>query len=185
MANVRFRRGDFKKAFTDDLDKMAKAATSAMGETGLAAKNAGRANIISAGFSPKVANAMRANTYPKTGASLSPAALIFNRIAYSEIFQTGGDIAGHPLLWLPIEANLPGSSTKWTPRRYAQTFGPLVSVNLPGRRPMLFAARKRGPPLFIGIDRVTLRKRLNVDEVVAAEAARFPARYAAKLKEQS
>lgn len=184
MANLRFQKGDFRKAFSDDLDKMAKAATSAMAETGVAAKNAARANIASAGFSAKVANAMRADTYPAAGTSLNPAALIFNRIGYSEIFQTGGDIAGHPLLWLPIGANLPGSSTKWTPARYAQTFGPLVSVNLPGRRPMLFAAKKRGPPLFIGIDRVTLRKRLNVDEAVASAAATLPARYAAKLKEQ-
>lgn len=112
-----------------------------------------------------------------------PAALIFDRIGYSEIFQTGGDIAGHPLLWLPIEANLPGSATKWTPARYAQSVGPLLSVNLPGRRPMLFAAKKRGPPLFVGVDQVTLRKRFNVDEAVASEAAKLPARYAAKLKE--
>jgi hypothetical protein len=123
---------------------MAKAATAAMSETAAAAKNAGRASIASAGFSAKWQNSLRANLYPAAGASLSPAALIFDRISYSEIFQTGGDIIGHPLLWLPIEANLPGGSTKWTPARYVQTFGPLVSVNLPGRRPMLFAAKRRG-----------------------------------------
>jgi hypothetical protein len=126
---------------------------------------------------------MRANSYPSTGASLSPAALIFNKISYSEIFQTGGDIAGHPLLWLPIEANLPGGSTKWTPARYVQQVGPLMSVNLPGRRPMLFARGKRGPPLFVGVSEVTLHKRLNVDEAVASEAAKLPDRYAARLKD--
>lgn len=183
MANFRFQSGDFKKAFSSDLDKMATAATAAMRETATAAKAAARANIASAGFSAKVANAMRANAYPAAGTSLDPAALIFNRIGYSEIFQTGGTIAGD-LLWLPIEANLPGASTKWTPSRYAQTFGPLVSVNLPGRRPMLFAANRRGPPLFIGVEQVTLRKRLNVDEAIAAVAATLADRYAAKLKEQ-
>ncbi|QDW39006.1 hypothetical protein FFI89_018755 [Bradyrhizobium sp. KBS0727] len=183
MANFRFKSGDFKKALSSDLDKMAIAATAAMAETANAAKTAGRASIAQAGFSAKWQNALRANLYPSSGNSLSPAALIFDRIGYSEIFQTGGDIAGHPLLWLPIEANLPGSATKWTPARYAQSVGPLLSVNLPGRRPMLFAAKKRGPPLFVGVDQVTLRKRFNVDEAVASEAAKLPARYAAKLKE--
>ncbi|MBR1150077.1 DUF6441 family protein [Bradyrhizobium sp. JYMT SZCCT0428] len=185
MANLRFRKGDFPKAYRANLDQMARAATAAMGETALAAKTAARASIAAAGFSAKVQNAMRANAYPSAGASLSPAALIFNKIRYSAIFQTGGTIDGSPLLWLPIEANLPGTSGgKWTPARYAQSVGALVSVNLPGRRPMLFAAKKRGPPLFVGIERVTLRKRLNVDEAVAAAAAALPSRYAAKLKDQ-
>lgn len=182
MAQLRFFPGDFRKALSTNLDQMAKALTGAMGETALAAKHAARANITGAGFSPRVANAMRANTYPASGSSLSPAALVFNKISYSQIFQTGGDIAGHPLLWLPIEANLPGGTVKWTPARYIRQFGPLVSVNLPGRRPMLFAKGKRGPPLFVGISQVTLRKRLNVDEAVANEAAKLPERYAARLK---
>jgi uncharacterized protein DUF6441 len=178
--NFTFEKGDFKGAFADDLDAMAQAATAAMRETALAAKEAARANIASAGFSGKWQNALRANVYPAQGTSLEPAALIFEKIRYSEIFQTGGTIAGNPLLWLPIEANLGGG--KWTPARYAQNVGPLVSVNVPGRPPMLFAKGKRGPPLFVGISQINIRKLLAVDEAVATEAARLPDRYAAKLK---
>ncbi len=181
MAQFRFKPGDFRQALKSNLDQMAKALTGAMGETALAAKNAARANITSAGFSPKVSNAMRANVYPAQGVSLSPAALVFNKISYSQIFQTGGTITGDPL-WLPIEANLPGGSVKWTPRRYAQSVGKLVSVNIPGRPPLLFDAKRR-VPVFVGISQVTLRKRLSVDEAVAGEAAKLPERYAARLKD--
>lgn len=182
MTSIVFTKGDFPKAMSDDLDLMAKAATGAMGDTAVAAKGAARKEFARAGFSEKWQQATRANVYPSSGTSLSPAALIFNRIRYSEIFQTGGRIDGNPLLWLPIDANLPHASTKWTPARYAAQFGPLVSVNIPGKPPLLFARGKRGPPLFVGVSQVTLRKRVNVDEAVAKEAAQLPQRYAAKLK---
>lgn len=182
MANFRFTAGDFRGAFVGNLDKMARAATAAMTETANAAKLAGRASIASAGFSEKWQNSLRSRVYPTSGNSLSPAAIVFDNIQYSQIFQTGGTISGEPL-WLPIERNLPGSAVKWTPRRYAQSVGKLVSVNIPGKPPMLFDAKLR-VPVFVGISQVTLRKRFNVDEAVAEEAAKLPERYAAKLKEQ-
>jgi hypothetical protein len=180
MAQMRFTKGDFRGALTDDLDKMAMAATAAMTETATAAKLAGRASIASAGFSQRWQNSLQANVYPSTGKSLSPAAVVFDKIRYSEIFQTGGVISGDPL-WLPIERNLPGSPIKWTPKRYAQSVGKLVSVNIPGRPPLLFDAKRR-VPVFVGISQVTLSKKFNVDEAVASEAAKLPGRYAAKLK---
>lgn len=179
--NFRFRPGDFRGVFQGDLDKMAEAATSAMAETAEAAKAKGRASISAAGFSSRWQNSLRANVYPSGGGkSLSPAALIFDKIRYSEIFQTGGTISGDPMLWLPIEANLPGG-TKWTPAKYSASFGRLISINRPGHRPLLVDARRR-LPVFVGISQVTLRKKFNVDEAVASEAAKLPDRYAAKLK---
>ncbi|WP_409188453.1 DUF6441 family protein [Bradyrhizobium sp. RDM4] len=199
MARVTFGyiNGSFSKAFADDYQKMATAGTLAITEVANQAKAAGRANIAAAGFGPKWQNALRAEIYPKRGVSLNAAAVIFHKIPYSEIFEEGGTIAGHPLLWLPIEANLPARSglRSWTPRAYAAQVGPLVSVNVPGRRPMLFAATRGGPrrrrgggrrdvpkPLFVGIDAVTMTKRFNITQIVRDAAARLPEVYAAKLK---
>jgi hypothetical protein len=187
MLQLKFTPGDVRGALRDDVGRMAKAATATMGQVGPAALRAGRAAIASAGMSVRAQNALRLKLYPADGSSLDPAALVYDRIRYSEIFQTGGRINGNPKLWLPIAANLPPSpAAKWTPARYVASVGPLVSVNLPGRRPMLFAAQRgKGEPsrpLFIGVDAVTLAKSLRVDEAVAAEAAKIPDVYAAKLK---
>jgi hypothetical protein len=173
--NFTYQTGDIRTPLLADVDVMAKAATSAMAQTAEAAKNAVRADLAGAGFSAKWLNATRSKVYPEGGASLSPAALIYNRISYSEIFETGGQINGHPLLWLPIEANTGG---KVRPRDYG---GTLVSVNIPGRPPLLFDKDRR-VPVFVGVSQVTLRKRLNADAAVAREAGRLPERYEAAIK---
>jgi hypothetical protein len=197
MARVTFGyvQGSFAKAFADDYKKMATAATAAITQVAGEAKILGRANIAAAGFSSKWQNALRSEVFPKSGVSLNAAAIIFHKIPYSGIFDTGGTIHGQPLLWLPIEANLPARSglRAWTPAAYAKQFGPLVSVNVPGRRPLLFARvmtrRRRGvglrekpKPLFVGIDSVTIGKKFNITQIVRDAAARLPEIYAAKLK---
>jgi hypothetical protein len=198
MARVTFGyiNGSFAKAFAEDYTRMATAATQAVTEVAEEAKAKGRASIAAAGFSTKWQNALHSEVFPKTGVSLNAAAIIFHKIPYSGIFEDGGTISGDPLLWLPIEANLPARSglRAWTPAAYARQFGPLVSVNIPGRRPLLFAARsatgrRRGAgfrqtpkPLFVGIDAVTIAKKFNITQIVRDAAARLPDVYAAKLK---
>jgi len=136
-----FVTGQFAQAFADIEKPIAKAATAAMNEAAQLAKTGGRANIAAAGFSLKWQNALRADVYPKGRDSLGPAALIHHKIPYSEIFEAGGTIQGQPLLWLPIDKNLPLQSggKRWTPKTFAAAIGPLRLVKPPGRPPLLVA----------------------------------------------
>lgn len=191
--------GDAFKHTIAELEKpMARAATAAMKQAAELAKAKGRASIAAGGFSKKWQNALRANVYPATGASLKPAALVFHKISYSSVFEEGATIAGKPLLWIPL-ANVPsssrGSGHPMTPSEYAARFGPLVSVNVPGKPPMLFAQyapkgprrrRARRPnnrvPLFIGVPLVDIAKRFDVTGACQEAAAALPALYQSNLQ---
>lgn len=147
---------------------VARAASAAMKEAAEIAKNEGRQNIASAGFGPKWQSALRANTYPPGDKpSMRAAALIFHKIRYAHIFETGGPISGKPLMWLPIAANLPFGVR--SPRKFR---GKLVSVNRPGKRPLLFDAQRR-VPLFVGVPRVKIPKKFGVVAVVQRVAQRL------------
>jgi len=196
MARVTFGyiNGSFAKAFADDYTRMATAATAAITQVAGEAKAAGRASIAAAGFSTKWQNALQAEIFPDTGVSLNAAAVIFHKIPYSGILEDGGTIHGQPLLWLPIEANLPARSglRRWTPALYVQQIGPLVFVNVAGRRPLLVprtVSRRRGgrggvaKPVFVGVDAVTIAKKFDITRIVAQAAGRLPDVYAAKLRE--
>lgn len=204
MAQVKYGyvQGSFRRMFEADYQQMAKAATAAVTRATGEAKTAGRASIQEAGFSAKWQNALQAKVYPEGGVSLNAAGLVYHKISYAGIFQEGGTIAGRPLLWLPIEANLPGGE-KWTPARFVQSIGPLRSVRNARGRPLLVGQvgigstgavlpRQRGRsmvrsrqawlPVFVGIDVVEIAKRFHVTEAVEAANARLPAYYEANLK---
>lgn len=204
MAQVKFGyvSGAFRDMFDADYQAMAKAATAAVTQATADAKIAGRASIQAAGFSAKWQNALQAKVYPESGVSLNAAGIVYHKISYAGIFQEGGTIAGRPLLWLPIEANLPGGQ-KWTPAKFVQQVGPLRSVRNAGGRPLLVGQvgigstgavlpRQRGRsarqsrsswrPVFVGIDVVEIAKRFNVTEAVEAANARLPGYYEANLK---
>jgi hypothetical protein len=135
-----YNRGEFAKAIADIQKPVAEAATGAMADAAQIAKTGGRASIASAGFSSRWQNALRANVYPAGGkTSLQPAALIYHKIAYSNVFETGAVIRGRPMLWLPIHENLPlqARGKQWTPNDFVAKVGPLRSVNVPGKPPML------------------------------------------------
>lgn len=135
-----YNRGEFAKAIADIQKPVAEAATGAMADAAQIAKTAGRASIASAGFSTRWQNALRANVYPAGGkTSLQPAALIYHKIAYSNVFETGAVIRGRPMLWLPIHENLPiaPGGRRWTPATFVKQVGPLRSVNVPGKPPLL------------------------------------------------
>jgi len=190
-----YNKGQFKQAIADIQQPIASAATRAMIQTADLAKAAGRASIAAAGFSSKWQNALRANVFPREKESISVAAQIYHKIPYSEIFETGGTIAGSPLLWLPIEANLPIQSggRRWTPKDFAAKVGPLRMITRPGKPPLLIAqvaARKgkrvRGAfvkqqtkslPVFVGVPLVSIGKKFDVTAAVRGAAERFPALY--------
>ena len=109
---------------------------------------------------------------------INPAALIFHHLPFISVFEYGATIAGRPLLWLPIEENLPQGVH--SPRKYGHK---LVSVNIAGKPPLLFDAvdRLRGP-LFVGVRSADVRKRLDLLGIFAAAAARLGEFYQNRLK---
>jgi hypothetical protein len=135
-----YKKDAFAQTIANVKKPIARAATAAMKETADLAKQRGRASIQSAGFSTRWSNALRAKVYPDGRDSMGPAAVITHNIPYANIFEEGGTISGNPLLWLPIEANLPLQSggRRWTPKAAAAALGPLRYVK-----------RASGPPLLV------------------------------------
>lgn len=137
----------------------------------------GRANISAAGFSSRWQKALVSNFYPNEDTG-DPAALIHHRIPFAGVFERGVTISGRPLLWLPIEQNLPRGIH--SPKQYGQK---LVSVNIAGKPPLLFDAfnRLRGP-LFFGVRTVTLRKRFDLYRIFARAAEQMREFYERRIK---
>ena len=81
-----------------------------------------------------------------------------------------------------------------TPAQYARSVGPLVSVERPGKPPLLFAkprAARRGrrtavnaerKPLYVGLSSVAIRKRFDIKGAAQRAAAQLPALYARNLR---
>ncbi|WP_206534797.1 DUF6441 family protein, partial [Mesorhizobium sp. M7A.F.Ca.CA.001.13.1.1] len=165
----------------------------------------------SGGFSRRFANSFRTNVYPKTGASLGAAALVFDTVPYFDIFETGGRVAGKPMLWLPLpSAPKRIGRQRMTAELYIKSVGPLFTINRPGKAPLLAAnvgvsartgkvgkltsaklrrgasggGAKQAVPLFVGVDDVTLKKRFNLRRITAAHAAKLGAYFAEKLKDE-
>jgi hypothetical protein len=147
LANApRFAFSEVAKNFIDTITKelqrpIAKAATAAVREAGEIAKRNGHASIAAAGFSRKWQNALRVNVYPPLGDSMRPAAFLFHKIRYAGVFEEGAVIGGQPLLWLPLPTVPLRRGRPMTPSQYGRSVGPLVSVEQPGRPPLLFAHR--------------------------------------------
>lgn len=133
-------KGQFAQALVQMEKPIASATTGAIKDTAQYIKASGRAAIRSGGFGVKWQNALRVEVYPKRGDAIDPALFVHHRIPYASVFETGAKISGNPLLWIP----LPGISLKFggrrlTPRLFVEKVGPLHSVNVPGKPPMLAA----------------------------------------------
>lgn len=189
--------GDMSKVTGHARDRIAAAATSAMRDAANQLKTKGR-SAISAGIkSTKFQNAFRTKVYPEGSNSLKPSVFAYHKIPYAGVFEDGASITGHPLLWLPIEANLPlqARGKRWTPKDFAATIGPLQSGNHSGK-PVLFGqvavgpaggvlalpshgvrarkayakAKKKWLPVFVGISAITEPKKFDLN-AVAREVA--------------
>jgi len=72
------------------------------------------------------------------------------------IFETGGEIHGNPLLWIPISGTDAAG-------RSASSYGGLYSGNPPGHPPLLFSISDRQPKYF-GISRVIIPQKFFLRE---------------------
>lgn len=199
--------GDLAKAMKEKYKPIAKAAKRAMTQVADAIKFQGRADIMAAGFTRRWANTFRVDVYPKGGAvSANAAALVYDKIPYADIFETGGNIQGSPTLWIPLSSTPQKiGGKKMTPELYIKQIGPLFPINRPGKAPLLAGytsvskrqkakggrskitnaklrkgaagGTRQAVPLFVGVDAVSIQKKFHIRTITAANAAKLAAFY--------
>jgi hypothetical protein len=151
--------------FTRTKRQLIVAAQGAVKDAAAEAVARGRSQIGSAGFSPRWQKGLTSKFLK--GPPNKPARLIFDRYAFFTVFERGATIGGKPLLWLPVEQNLPA---KMSIKKYR---GKLVFATI-GGTPMAFSPRDYKKALFVGVPRVKVRKRLNLRALFKSVAAKLP-----------
>lgn len=203
---------DVQKEIASIYAPIAAAATGAMTDAVNEIKTEGRQDIAGAGFGKKWQNTFRVDQYPRKGVdSVNAAALIYHRIHYADIFETGGTISpkSSGKLWLPLP-NTPKKigRRRATPEVFSREVAPLFSIKSSNGKPLLAAKitttktgrmpkpslgklrdgattskPTRAVPLFVGVNSVTLRDRFSLREIIRKAAAALPAIYAKKLND--
>lgn len=134
---------EFAEAIREIEEPIAKTATGAMREAGDILKRAARADIRRAGFSRRWQNTLKVVVHPKSRVSMRPAASLFHKIDYSDVFETGAAIRGRPMLWLPLPSaplkpGQQGKPRQLTPRDLSvRTGARLVPMKSKAGRPLL------------------------------------------------
>jgi hypothetical protein len=184
--------GDLSASLESEIAAAEKAVTLGVTRTGEALKAAWRAQVTGAGLGRRLANAIRANRYPRTGASISAASLVWSRAAeITDAFDRGVLIRSKQGLWLAIptaEAGTRGvGRARITPGGWERRTGLRLRFVFRRGRPSLLvaddarvnarglAAAKRGRRrrdgmltgaatvvVFILVPQVRLRKRLDL-----------------------
>ena len=197
-----YEPGRFEAAFRAHYADMAAAAQGAIASAGAIVKAEGRADIAAAGLGAGFVNALRVDIYPQGRNSLNATAHIYHKIPYAGVFEEGATVRGQPRLWLALPSTPQRHGRKpMTPELFAKSIGPLSFVKRPGKRPLLVAKAKKaknmtkislarfrsggrgeGPfmsvPVFVGVDSVSIRKRLNISGIVRSAQTRLPQLYA-------
>lgn len=139
-------RGKYAEGVRDFEKPLARAVTGAFRDAAKQIQSEGRAAILSGGLGSRFANQFRAYSFPRRQFSLSPAIRGWHARAwkgstlgrYANIFARGGTIHGKPLLWIPLPTapRLTGHRAL-TPEIYVREIGPLTSLRVRGRAPLL------------------------------------------------
>lgn len=199
-----FVTGQFDAAMKDVYRPIAVAAKSAMAATAAPIKSRGRAQIRAAGFKNQYATAFRVDVYPKGAKASANAAIVaYHKVDYSEVFEEGIRIGGKPYLWVPIRDKRTRIGKKQLRLKDFKARGEkLVMVKRAGKAPLLMGRPLSGMPrprrkseresykvyqagglvpLFVGVSKVDLSKRLNIYPLIDSESAHLPQRYFAAL----
>ncbi len=128
---------------TSDVEKgLAKSMTATVRQMARETRDGVRQSIAAAGFGSHWTNSIRSLMLSK-GDVLNPEAWVHSTINFSDVFETGKQIVGNPLLWLPLPAVPPwpgDPSRQMSPRKYIQVTGQqLHTIRRPGRTPLLGA----------------------------------------------
>ena len=178
------REGEVQRSLEELQQPIASALAGAMKEAGDLIRKRGRDNIRGAGFgSRRWVEGFQVEVTPAD--SFDASLRVFHRIGFAGIFEEGGTITGKPLLWLPIDRNLPDKRSRWTPRQYVRQVGPLYSARA-AKRPILVGkppGKSRAVPVFFGVRSVEIQKRFNISGIVEDVANDFEQLYAKHLKD--
>lgn len=198
--------GSAKDVFEAIGKPFAVASTRAMDRLKNDVKTQGRAEIGRGGFSQKWKNALRVDRFPTRGASINAALWIWHKIPYAGIFETGGTIHGHPLLWVPL-ASMPKKigGKRPSPRSYKAAGNKLIYVDRGSAPPLLVGKPPSGfrkgrtkaskslharyansalAPLFIGLDVSRIRKRFALQKVFEAVSNRLVGYFDQEFKDE-
>jgi hypothetical protein len=163
-------KADSKNAKVFDLTRrqLIHAAQGAVKDAAAEAVKQGRAQIASAGFSSRWQRGLQSKFLG--GDPKKPARLIFHRVGFMSVFEHGATISGKPLLWLPVEQNLPGKI-----RSIRNYRGKLVFATI-GGTPFAFSPSDpdHKKALFVGVKQVKIRKRFALLQLFKSIAARLP-----------
>jgi len=144
-------RPDLIAAMAAEIKAGEKAVSTAMREAGTGLKTAWRAQITSAGLGRRLANSIRSQTYPKSGDSLSAAALVWSQApVIIRAHDTGPLIRSKNGFWLAIPTAAAGKSARGgriTPGEWERRQGLKLQ----------FVYRRRGPSLLVAEGRLNSR----------------------------
>lgn len=142
-ARVKFNgppRGRYANGVASYQEPMARAVTGAFRDAARDIQAGGRARMLGAGLGPRFAREYRVLVFPRRQFSLAPTLRGTHRRGFANIFERGGTIRPkkRSLIWIPLRtAPRRIAGKRPTPRLYQQHIGPLVSINNPGKAPLL------------------------------------------------
>lgn len=198
-------RGDIRPIMAAEYLAGEKAVTTAMRLAGLAVKTGWRAQVTGAGLGTKLANSIRAETYPKGTDSMNAASLIWTKAPkLIGAFNAGPIIRARDGFWLAIPTKAAGFGRygrKMTPKIWEQRHGIKLRYVSPHRATHLLVAdgtrlNSRGSArrqagrknpgfssvIFILVPQVKLAKRLDFDAVTQRVTAGLGSQIVANWK---
>lgn len=207
-------RGKYAKDVRDFEQPIARAVTKVFRTAAKEIEREGRQRIAAGGLSRRFISGFRVFAFPRRQFSMRPEIKGTHRIGFINIFETGGTIHGRPLLWIPLKsapAKIGGK--RITPRLYISQVGPLISIQRPGKPPLLAGQALRAPaagrpaslttlktgarraasrrgrrpiavPLFVGARQTRIPKRLNVSPVYDKARAEMAGRFDRQMAEE-
>lgn len=185
--SVQYNSAAFTQGLVTAQRALATRVAAGMRKAGERAKDTLRAQARAAGLGERLANAVRAEVYPQSGASLRPALYTFGRSALLDYFTDGGFINAQGYLLIPTaEAEARGFASttvdRWGNQVPAQQLRRVARPDLASREfaletrmlrngsilivgfPKSGRDRRRdsrGVPLFVGLKRVRIPRLLD------------------------
>ncbi len=202
-------QGDLAKMLREEGRKGAVATSRAMAQVGAAVKANWRSQIAAAGLGTRLGNTIRSQVFPKSGASLDAAALVYSRASkIVGAFDRGAVIRAKDGFWLAIPLPAAGKSNRGgriTPGQWERRTGRALrfvyrrgktallvddgrvqqGARVMGRDGFSRAARgfrNRTVPVFALVPQVKLRKRLGLVPAAERIGAGLGARIVANWK---
>jgi hypothetical protein len=145
--------GSFGRIMAEEVKAGEKAATAAVQQAGEGLKAAWRAQIVGAGLGPRLARTIRSQAYPKAGASLNAAVVVWSKApVIVGAHDTGPLIRSRNGFWLAIPTTAAGKSLRGgriTPGEWERRNGLRLR----------FVYRRSGPSLLVAEGRLNTKGR--------------------------